>query len=73
MKFYFTCGQKHVHFLENSRKWDKNSVIQVTAKNCTEATDFVYEEFGQSWCDVFTEESDIENYYPNGVVVEYEA
>lgn len=72
MIYYFTCGQKHTHFLENGKRWDKNGVISVEAKNRDTAINFVYEEFGQSWGDVFTDESDVD-YFFNGIVGEYKA
>jgi hypothetical protein len=73
MKVFFACGQKHVHFLENGKVWDKNSVVQVEADDRESATDFIYDEFGQAWGDSFIDEEEINNHFPNGIVGEYKA
>ena len=74
MIFYATCGQKHKHFLENGKCWDKNGLIKIEAKDRNAAQDFLYEEFGQQWDDFYgTQLENIEEFFPDGIVGEYKA
>ena len=70
MKLYFTCGQIHSHPLEDGTTWDKDSVLEVEAKDEDEARDFVFSKFGNEWAFIYSEQEleTILNWAPNGVV-----
>lgn len=66
-KFFFTCGQSHVHQLSGGKVWDKDSVLQVNAENETAARDRVVRLFGLKWSMSYTEEEISMEYYQNGI------
>lgn len=69
-KFYFTCGQIHIHKLENGKVWDKHSMIEVQAETENKAVAFVFEKFGQKWAAVYDEPQGLE-FAANGIVASY--
>lgn len=65
--FYFTCGQSHLHLIEEGVVWDKDSVLQVNALNSIDAKRIVIKRFGLRWSMQYTEKEIQMDYYPDGI------
>lgn len=65
--YFFTCGQTHRHEIGGGKIWDKNSVLQVNAKNEDSARAKVFSLFGAKWCMCYGPDSVSMEHYPNGV------
>lgn len=65
--FFFTCGQQHSHKVDGGADWNKNSVLQVIAKDEDAARSKVFEMFGPKWSHSYTEETISMEYYPGGI------
>lgn len=76
-KFYFTCGQKHRHELDNGQIWDKDSVVEVEVESVDildasqRAYDFITKAFGFYWSSYYHEIGYTPEYYKDGIVATY--
>ena len=64
--YFFTCGQSHTHKV-NGKTWDKDSVLQVNAKNEDLAREKVFSLFGAKWSMCYGYDDFPMEYYPNGI------
>lgn len=64
--YFFTCGQSHSHNV-NGKIWNKDSVLQVNAKNENAAREKVFSLFGAKWSMCYGYDDISMEYYPNGV------
>jgi len=65
--YFFTCGQSHRHEIGGGKVWDKNSVLQVNAKNEDTAKAKVFALFGAKWSMCYGPDDISMEYYPGGV------
>jgi hypothetical protein len=64
--YFFTCGQSHSHRV-SGKIWNKDSVLQVNAKNQDLAREKVFSLFGAEWSMCYGYDDISMEYYPNGI------
>lgn len=64
--FYVTMGQSHTHHI-NGRTIDKDSVVEIRAKDKIAARKYAFATFGAKWSNLHSELPDM-SYYPRGVI-----
>ena len=64
-KFYFTFGQAHAHSV-NGRTFDKDCVVEIEAKNSSEARAKMFDTFGAKWSMQYNDLPNMD-FYPRGV------
>lgn len=77
-KFYFTCGQKHRHELDNGHVWDKDSVVKVEIDSrdmldaSQRAYNFIIKTFGAQWAEFYHADNfNLEIFAKDGIAATY--
>jgi hypothetical protein len=68
MTLYFTCGQTHIHELDNSEIWDKDSLIQIECNDENQAVAWVFQKFGNEWATWYHSLITVIDFAPKGIV-----